>query len=136
MGHGGGPGGVARWTGAATARRAGNGLQPAPILNVSDAAVTSASGRALTADQVRSAIVRAGAGLGWQMKDEATGLLVGTLTLRSHQAVVEIRYSARTYSIKYRSSVDLNESGGTIHKNYNGWITNLTRGINAQISAS
>ena len=30
----------------------------------------------------------------------------------------------------------LNESAGKIHKNYNGWIQNLTRGINANLSAS
>ena len=33
--------------------------------------------------------------------------------------------------------VNLDASGdGQIHKNYNGWIQNLTRGINAQLSAS
>ena len=55
---------------------------------------------------------------------------------RAHTAVVEIPYSSSTYSIKYRSSVNLKESGGNIHKNYNGWIQNLTRGINAQLTAS
>jgi uncharacterized NAD(P)/FAD-binding protein YdhS len=49
--------------------------------------------------------------------------------------VVEIPYSTNTYSIKYRSSVDLMENNGKIHKNYNGWIQNLTRGINAQLTA-
>ncbi len=112
------------------------GCNTAPIMNVPNAAVTSASGKALNADQVRSAIVRAGAALGWQMKDEGPGLLIGTLNLRTHQAVIEIPYSTSAYSIKYRSSTNLDEKGGTIHKNYNGWITNLTRGINAQLTAS
>jgi hypothetical protein len=112
------------------------GCTSAPIMNVNEAAVSSASGKSLTSDQVRSAIVRAGAALGWQMKDEKAGLLIGTLQLRSHTAVVEIPYSPTSYSIKYRSSVDLDEKGGNIHKNYNGWIQNLTRGINAQLSAS
>ncbi|HSV70365.1 MAG TPA: hypothetical protein VLI72_09650 [Methylibium sp.] len=105
-------------------------------MNVSDAAVSSASGKPLSQEHVRSAIVRAGAALGWQMKDERPNLLVGTLQLRSHTAVVEIPYSPSAYSIKYRSSVDLNEKDGQIHKNYNGWIQNLTRGITAQLSAS
>jgi hypothetical protein len=112
------------------------GCTSAPIMNVNEAAVSSASGKSLTSDQVRGAIVRAGAALGWQMKDEKAGLLIGTLQLRSHTAVVEIPYSPTSYSIKYRSSVDLDEKGGNIHKNYNGWIQNLTRGINAQLSAS
>lgn len=112
------------------------GCTTVPIMNVTDAAATTASARPLTADQVRTAIIQAGASLGWQMKEEAPGLLVGTLILRKHEAVVEIPYSAQAYSIKYRSSANMDEKGGVIHKNYNGWITNLTRGINARISAS
>lgn len=112
------------------------GCTSAPIMNVSSTPVAAASGKALDAEQVRGAIVRAGVALGWQMKDESANTLVGTLQLRSHTAVVEIPYSASNYSIKYRSSINLDEKGGSIHKNYNGWIQNLTRGINAQLSAS
>ena len=28
------------------------------------------------------------------------------------------------------------ESGGQIHRNYNGWVQNLTRNINVQLAAS
>jgi hypothetical protein len=112
------------------------GCSTAPIMNVQDSPVVAASGRNLSQDQVRGAIVRAGAALGWQMKDEGPNMLVGTLQLRTHTAVVEIPYSPRAYSVKYRSSVNLEEKNGSIHKNYNGWIQNLTRGINAQLSAS
>ena len=80
--------------------------------------------------------MRAGAALGWQMKEERPGMLVGTLNLRKHVAVVSIPYTANSYSVQYRSSVNLDEKDGQIHKNYNGWIQNLTRGINAQLSAS
>ena len=111
------------------------GCTSAPIMNVDNAAVSGASGKPLTQDQVRGAIIRAGTALGWQMKDEGPNKLIGTLMLRTHTAVVEIPYSATDFSIKYRSSVNLDESGGKIHKNYNGWIQNLNRGINAQISA-
>jgi hypothetical protein len=108
-----------------------------PIMNVPDAPAISASGKPLSKDQVRGAIVRAGAALGWQMKDEGSNMLVGTLQLRTHTAVIGIPYSASNYSVKYRSSANLDEKDGkTIHKNYNGWIQNLTRGINAQLSAS
>ena len=111
------------------------GCTSAPIMNVDNAVVSSASSKPLTQDQVRGAIIRAGTALGWQMKDEGPNKLLGTLMLRTHTAVVEIPYSATSFSIKYRSSVNLDESGGKIHKNYNGWIQNLNRGINAQISA-
>lgn len=111
-----------------------SGCTLAPIQNVNEAVVAVPSGKAVTNDQVRTAIVRAGAALGWQIKDEGSNMLVGTLKLRSHTAVVEIPYSTKSYSIKYRSSIDLDEKDGMIHKNYNGWIQNLTRGINTQLS--
>jgi len=112
------------------------GCNTMPIQNVSDAPVTTATGKRLSENQVRDAIVRAGAALGWQMKEERPGMLVGTLNLRKHVAVVSIPYTANSYSVQYRSSVNLDEKDGQIHKNYNGWIQNLTRGINAQLSAS
>ncbi len=67
----------------------------APILNVSNAPVTSASGRPLSADQVKSAIIRAGAALGWQMREAGPGKLTATLQLRTHTAEIEIPYSPK-----------------------------------------
>ncbi len=109
---------------------------PVPIQNVDKAAVISAAGKPLSADQVREAIIRAGVGLGWIVKEAGPGKLVGTLVLRTHTAVVDIAYSTTNYSITYKSSIDLKESGGKIHPNYNGWILNLTRAINAQLAAA
>lgn len=107
-------------------------LRCEPILNVKDAAVASQTNKTSSEDQVRAAIIRAGAALGWQIKEEAPGKLVGTLVLRSHTSVVDISYTANSYSIQYRSSINLNEQDGQIHKNYNGWINNLAKGINSQ----
>lgn len=112
------------------------GCTSAPIMNVEEAPVATASGKTLSAQDVRGAIVRAGASLGWQMRDEGPNKIVGTLSLRTHTAVVDIPYNAQSYSIRYRSSVNLQEANGQIHKNYNGWIQNLTRTINAQLSAA
>ncbi|MES2942412.1 MAG: hypothetical protein V4772_06040 [Pseudomonadota bacterium] len=112
------------------------GCGSVPIMNVNDAVITNASGKPMSNAEVRSSIVRAGTALGWQMRDEGSNKLVATLLLRDHSAVVEIPYSSKAYSIKYRSSTNLKESGGNIHKNYNGWIQNLTRRINAELTAS
>ena len=120
---------------AATLAQAGC-LRCETILNVSDAPVIATAGKPLSVDQVKASILRAGAALGWQIREEAPGKLVGTLILRSHTAVVDIPYSATTYSIQYKSSIDLNEGDGQIHKNYNGWIRNLNKGINAQLLLS
>jgi len=120
---------------AATMAQAGC-MRCDPILNINDAPVTSASGKPLTDDQVKGAIVRAGAALGWNMKEAGPGKLVATIALRKHLAEIEIPYSPSKYSITYKSSVNLDEGGGQIHKNYNGWIQNLNRGITAQLAAS
>jgi hypothetical protein len=108
-------------------------MRCAPILNVSDAAVVGPAGKRVSAGDVRAAIIRAGAGLGWQIKDDGPGKLQGTLVLRTHTAVVAIPYSATSYSIQYLSSINLDAGEGQIHRNYNGWISNLAKGINAQV---
>ncbi|HEX6633839.1 MAG TPA: hypothetical protein VF038_07705 [Usitatibacter sp.] len=105
-----------------------------PIYNVNDEPVTTPSGKHLTASQVRSAIVTAGSSLGWVIKDAGPGRLLGTLHLRTHTAVVEIPYSASRYSIVYKSSENLDEADGKIHRNYNGWVQNLDRAIRTEIA--
>jgi hypothetical protein len=106
----------------------------APIYNVANAAVVSTGGKTVTDEQVKAAIVRAGSALGWQIRDAGPGKLVGNISLRAHTAEVEIPYSTGSYSILYKSSTNLNEGGGQIHKNYNGWIQNLHKGINTQLA--
>jgi hypothetical protein len=105
-----------------------------PIYNVNDEPVTTPTGKHLTASQVRSAIVTAGSSLGWVIKDAGPGRLLGTLHLRTHTAVVEIPYSASKYSIVYKSSENLDEADGKIHRNYNGWVQNLDRAIRTEIA--
>lgn len=97
----------------------------APILNVTDAQVKTLSGKELTSDQATKAIVLAGMGLRWEMDIAAPGHIIGTLNLRDHQAVVDITYNAKIYSIIYKNSrnllvVDGNGNPAGIHPNYNG----------------
>ena len=108
-------------------------MRCAPIFNVVDSPVTSVPGKPLTDEQVKGAILRAGATLGWKMREVGPGKLAATINLRTHQADVEIPYSTQAYSIIYKSSVNLDAADGQIHKNYNGWIQNLSRDINAQL---
>jgi len=105
-----------------------------PIRNVENAPINVSSPNYDLSD-VTKGIQRAGAGLGWQMKEATPGHIVGTLYLRSHVAVVDIVYTLDEYSINYKTSTNLNydAGNGTIHKNYNGWIQNLTNAINAQL---
>ena len=108
------------------------GCRIAGVHNVSEAPVVA--NKAVSMDDVQKAIVRAGVGLGWQMKPVEPGLIVGTLTLRSHMAVVNIKYDTKKYSITYKDSSNLDYDGKNIHKNYNGWVQNLDSGIRSQLT--
>jgi len=109
------------------------GCRTAPVYNVTEAPVDVSS--SATDKDVKKAIMVAGAGLGWQMKEVEPGHIVGSLFLRKHSAVVDIPYSTSSYSIIYKDSTELNYDGTNIHNNYNGWIQNLDRAIKASLSS-
>ena len=111
------------------------GCTSAPIRNINDAPVALGSGKAATADQVRTAIVGAGNSLGWTMTPAAPGLVTGRIALRGHTASIDVRYTPTTYSIAYKDSTNLDFGDGQIHKNYNGWIENLNRDIRGNLMA-
>ena len=106
------------------------GCGTAPVRNVDSAMIAGETSIA----NVEKAIVRAGSGLGWMMSKKSDGHILGKLALRSHLAVVDITFNKSSYSINYVNSEGLKYSGGKIHTNYNGWIENLEKAINIQLS--
>lgn len=108
------------------------------IYNVNDAPVTTATGKEPSLDDVQTAIIQAGAGLGWTMAVVKPGEILGTLNVRSHQAVVTIPYTSKTYSILYKDSSNLkyNADKQTIHENYRGWIQRLDGAIRSRLTAA
>lgn len=78
-----------------------------------------------SAEDVKLSIIQAGQVLGWQMQPFAPGVIRGTLNIRTHQAVVDIPYNTKSYSILYVSSVNLDYDGQTIHRSYPRWVNNL-----------
>lgn len=107
---------------------------PNAVRNINAEPVVGPAGRAVSLDEVGKAILRAGGTLGWQMKQVEPGYILGTLKLRSHVAIVDIRYTTKSYSITYKDSTNLNYDGTNIHSNYNGWISNLDRAIKTQLA--
>ncbi len=93
-------------------------------------------GPAVNVENVQKAVLRAGITLGWQMTVRAPGHVEGVLSVRRHQAVVDITFDDKQYTVMYRTStnLDYDEKARTIHSNYNGWIKNLQKGILAQVS--
>lgn len=110
------------------------GCRSNPVYNVEGAAIVTGRTNA-SLDDVQKTIMRAGGSLGWVMTPAGPGEIMGTLKLRKHVAVVTIKYNMKTYSILYKDSQNLNYDGQSIHSNYNGWIQNLHRAIQAQLSA-
>jgi hypothetical protein len=108
------------------------GCRSSGIYNVSAAPVVA--NKTVSMDDVQKAIVRAGKALGWEMSPVEPGVILGTLRLRTHMAMVNIKYDTKTYSITYKDSSNLNYTGDSIHKNYNGWILNLDSGIRTQLT--
>jgi hypothetical protein len=103
-------------------------------LEVIDAPVEMIGNKQATMADVEKAIIRAGSQLGWRMSSVKPGLIVGTIAIRSHTATVEVPYTAKSYSIKYKDSTGLDYKGTQIHPNYNGWVQNLDKGIRTQLS--
>ena len=109
------------------------GCRATPVLNIENAPIEIEKKH--SSKDIKKAIVRAGVGLGWQMKTKKSGHIVGTLYLRKHVAVINVMYTKKSYSITYKHSENLNYDGTNIHKNYNSWVVNLNRQIQAQLSA-
>ena len=47
--------------------------------------------------------------------------------------MVDVRYTAKDYSITYKDSSNMQYQDGQIHRNYNGWIENLDRDIRGNL---
>ena len=109
------------------------GCTSRPVMNVMAEPVVVSPGKAATAENVRDAILRAGAGLGWNMRPAAPGVVNGSINLRTHSAAIDVEYNTRSYNIVYRSSTNLDAANGQIHKNYNGWIENLNNAIRREL---
>lgn len=115
-----------------------SGCRTSPVKNIEDQNIVASSSD-YTEDDVKKAIVVSGAGLGWNMKADKPGHILGTLNIRDHMAMVDIKYDLKSYSITYKDSSNLkyDATGGeaVIHSNYNGWIENLDRSIKASLNS-
>lgn len=109
------------------------GCRTAPVKDIPKTPI-NASGASM--ENVSRAIISAGTGLGWIMKQRYPGMIEGTLTARRHMAKVSINYSTTSYSIRYKDSSELKYSATdkTIHSNYNGWIDNLNNAIRSHLA--
>jgi len=108
------------------------GCRTASVYNVDNSVIQANT----SSSKVYAAIKNAGLSKGWIITKVSPGLAMGTINLRSHKAVVEIPYTNKSFSIKYKNSLNLkyDSTKNEIHKNYNGWVQNLENAINLELS--
>ena len=97
------------------------------------------AGKAVTADQMRSAIIKGCIERQWKPVEISPGLIEASITVRGkHHVTVSIPYSADRYDIKYKSSINMGEqqkNGETkLHRNYNTWVNYLHEAIQRQLA--
>ena len=115
------------------------GCRVQPLENINDAPYGASPATApvqLTMEDYEKAIIRAGTRRNWVFERIDTGHLVGTVDVRGkHTAVVDVKFTNTNFSITYKSSKNLNHdaSRGEIHPNYNHWVRNLRKDIQAEV---
>ena len=122
-----------------------------PIIDYKDVSIATGSGKPVTVEQVRDAIVAAGKRMTWDMAYTADGGLVGTLVVANkHTISVNIAVSPSKYSVTYRSSINMKYGVGgppnygrsglastegqpVIHPAYNQWVQSLVSAMDAEL---
>lgn len=120
-----------------------------PIVNYENQQIKRFDSKQLTMQEVQMAIRDAAEKNEWRVEPNGPGKIIATLVVRNqHTAVVDIIYNPESYSITYKSSINLNYSGspreGTpvvkngrivvdkspvIHSNYNKWVQQFNDAI-------
>lgn len=105
----------------------------APVHNIIDQPVPM-SATAQSTSKVKRAIAVACAEQDWVIQSDNNNVIRAKLILRTHEAVVDIPYNAKQFSIVYVSSSGLAYQNGNIHTRYNSWVKNLAKAIELEIS--
>jgi len=111
-----------------------------PIVDRPDVPVVTASGKPLSQEALKQAIISGGANgpRRWLIVPEGDGkTLKGTYIVRQHTVVVQIVPGSNSYSVKYLDSSNMKyavEYGKpVIHPFYNDWVDQLIRAIDFEV---
>ncbi|MDR1857119.1 MAG: hypothetical protein LBR22_08200 [Desulfovibrio sp.] len=121
----------------------GTGCRKArPIEPVTSSTTLSPTDKAYSAETVRKCIISACIGRGWTALEINPGLIEAKLVVRGkHIVIVNIPYTADSFSIKYKSSSNmehktLRDGTEAIHPNYNKWVRTLEIDIQKAIATA
>jgi len=115
----------------ASAKDKANNNNPDSDINIKDIKQTINN---LDIKSIESGIEESLDSLGWHYKKQKEGLYLAKIAIRTHTATIKIEYSKTEYSITYLTSTNLRYKNYSIHRNYNGWIKNLSSSINSQLN--
>lgn len=114
------------------------GCRAAPLYNATDLTFAQPATQAtLSLEDYKKAIIRAGAKRNWSFEEAGPGHLIGSVAVRAkHFATVDVTFDTEQFSITYNNSRNLNYNAGRneIHPNYNTWVKNLQKDIQAEIT--
>src|SRR5258705_5629829 len=113
---------------------------PVPIVDRPNVPVVTASGKPLSQEALKQAIISGGANgpRKWLIVPEGDGkTLTGTYIVRQHTVVVQIVPGSNSYSVKYADSSNMKHAieygKPVIHPFYNDWVDQLIRAIDFEV---
>jgi rRNA maturation protein Rpf1 len=105
-----------------------------PVLNTQHELPANAQ---VSDEQMKQVIINALAKREWTVQRLSPQLIQAEITVRNQfHAEIDIRYTRNSYAITYRDSRDLGYKDGTIHRNYNRWVSMLDRDILAGLRST
>lgn len=118
---------------------------PVALMNFEKVAYTTSSGKKPNDVQIQQAISRAGSLHQWTTTPNGDNKVVASVNVRGkHSVVVDISWNAETFSIQYKSSLNMEyadqarglsmQSGPVIHPSYNKWVASLRDSIQSELS--
>ncbi|NVZ52102.1 hypothetical protein HX792_17285 [Pseudomonas sp. B6002] len=105
-----------------------------PILNTQHDLPANAQ---VSEEKMKVIIVNALQKREWTVQRLSPQLVQAEINVRNQfYAAIDIRYTRNSYAITYRDSRDLGYKDGTIHRNYNRWVSMLDRDIMAALRSN
>lgn len=111
---------------------------PEPVLNLVDQPITVASGKKLTADEVKQVVSKVAQDRKWVVAPMENGKLAATLSWKSNRHVIAVEIACDTdrFSITYRDSINMNyavtDGQPVIHPYYNRFVGELRDAIRVE----
>lgn len=109
----------------------------APIHRVESSNYGWGPRKEVTIEQMRATIEKTARNLGWTLSDIKPGSFVAEREWGpngKHNIVVDVVYDRKTFSIRYKSSKQMQYTGSSIHHTYNDMVEKLEDSIKTSVS--